>query len=676
MLREKIALLVGMMLVVVLYFWGHNVPETPFFVNLRTLLPNVGLALYDVILVSALAVTSGGIGRLLLGTHATHMSRAERVALESGLGLGILSLIVLAIGMIVQYHAGIWIIVLALLLVTIRQGWAWQGDFRAVVRVQPDSAWQSFIAWTSGFLLMLAFLLALAPPFAWDAMTYHLATPAQYLQDGRITTLASNHFAGFPQGMEMLYGLLMSVNSDSAPALLHFYTGSLALIATGGLIQRTTANANASALAVLLLLSSYSVWLLFGWAYVDLAMMTYGALILIVLTLWRAHKQAFWLVLAGALAGFALGVKYTAGGMIIALGLFVFLRQPRQVIRNGLIAGTAFALTFAPWAAKGLLLYDNPIYPYVFGGVAWDSLRSANFGAAGGGLFAEGLGWQVPWLPIAATVFGQEKLSPYAATLNIWLLTLPVALLLGWRRLDDDSRTLARDAALLAVPLVLFWMVLATTSGIGAQPRLMLIGAPVAAVLGTLAYHGITRWIKKPLDIQFILQAVIVITTLVALLDVVAHFASTRAIEYHTDAISETMYLANQDIYFVATDELQQRMDAGIIAPDSTVLFLWEPKSYDCPTRITCIPDVLYDNWARPILLGANPDTLMEQWRAEGVDYLLVSGLNTSEEIGYNFWLDAHGFAYTANVAFPAALAHDARIVWDGQIYKLYEWRE
>jgi len=196
-----------------------------------------------------------------------------------------------------------------------------------------------------------------------------------------------------------------------------------------------------------------------------------------------------------------------------------------------------------------------------------------------------------------------------------------------------------------------------------------LIGAPVAAVLGALAFQGIGRWAKKPLNMRFMLQTVIIITTLLGLMDVLAYFSKTRVLEYLTGEISADIYLANQDAYFPAIRHLATLPD------ESIVLLLWEPKSFYCPQRVTCTPDILYDNWAHPLLTGMDADSLIAQWQADGVDYLLVYGLNTGYNLGYDFWLDNHQFAYDANVQFPEILDHYADEVWSNNVYTLYEWQ-
>ena len=139
---------------------------------------------------------------------------------------------------------------------------------------------------------------------------------------------------------------------------------------------------------------------------------------------------------------------------------------------------------------------------------------------------------------------------------------------------------------------------------------------------------------------------------------------------YTAGTVSEDLYLQG-DSYFPALGHLEE------LPKDSTVQFMWEPKTYYCPDTITCIPDVLFDNWSRPLILGTEPDALMQQWRDAGVDYLLVYGLQTEYDVGYDFWLNQHESTYDVNSRFPDTLDNHMTRIWDdGKAYALYEWRD
>ncbi|MBZ0300790.1 MAG: glycosyltransferase family 39 protein [Anaerolineae bacterium] len=671
---KKIVLLLALVILLVLYFWAHNIGDQPV-ILLNGFVGLTGTAL-DLLTVGAIVAVGGGLGRYagrVLHLRTADLHPAEVVALEGGLGLGLLSIGTLLFGLIGLFNLSLWAALLVVALVLRRTVVGWLRSGRAVLAsaLRPRTRWERLIVVITGVLLAAALLFALAPPFAWDAMSYHLVGPWRYVQAGRITTQLDNHFLGFPQEVEILYGLaLILFGRATAAAPLHLYWGLLALLAMAGLVRRYTDRASAYT-SVLLLLSSYSLWRLFGVPYVDLAVMAYGALALVAITSWQQNRQS-WLLLAGILAGLGLGVKYTAVGLVLALAVFIFLAQPRRVVRNGLIFGGAALVTFLPWMLKGVLLYQNPIYPYWLGGPAWDSLRTANFSAAGSGLLSSDLAWQWFILPLSASIFGNEDFSPYGFTLGIWLLTMPLVLLVGWRELPDRARELARSAVRLALPMLAFWLVLAAWSGIGAQPRLMLFGLPVAAVLGALAFHSLSHWPKRPLDVDFLMRAALIMTVGLGFFNVAHDAAQAEFGRYYIENDADGFLRNNLGNYYAAMRELDS-LPAG-----SRVLFMWEPKSFYCPESIICIPDVLFDHWSWPLQRGAaEADTLMQQWREDGVDDLLVYGLDAGRNFGYDFWSRQHGSAWAENAQFPAKLAEYMELVWsDGFSYGLYRWRE
>jgi hypothetical protein len=63
--------------------------------------------------------------------------------------------------------------------------------------------------------------VALAPPFFYDALVYHLGLPWQALLDGRIAPHPENLFAAFPPLAQLIYAGPLAAGLDRAPALLH-----------------------------------------------------------------------------------------------------------------------------------------------------------------------------------------------------------------------------------------------------------------------------------------------------------------------------------------------------------------------------------------------------------------------------------------------------------------------
>lgn len=649
------AVLIGLLALLVGYYIHHKPIDL-------SLLLTFGGALLDLATLGLIAVIAGGLGRRGLAEF-DGISRVERVALECGAGLGLMSIIALVLGMVgLLTTLVLWAMIAVLGLAALPGMRGWLTDCRILTRrIRPATPWTRFLAIFVLVSLAAALLLALAPPVAWDSLMYHLVGPKMYLADGRILAHTENHYLGFPQGVEMLFTLAMGLfGRDTIP--VHFLLGILALLAAGG-ITRRYADVGAGWLAMVLLLSSYSIWLLFGWSYVDLGVMAYALLALIAFTRWRETQAEKWLLLAGIFAGLLLGVKYTAGLMLIALGVFVVYQSPRRMIRNGLILGVTAFIVFLPWMIRGLILYENPVYPFFFGGLNWDPMRESTFQVSDG-LLGTADAWQLIILPIAATIFGAEKGPGFSFTLGPWLLTTPLLVLIGWRWLDDRARSLAATCLLLIGVMFVFWIILSARWVLGMSPRQMAALVALSSVAGALGFHSLLRWPRKPFDLYFIARGILAFTLVLGMVEMLQTTIRSRVIPYFFTAISRDAYLDKEiGLYIEAMRELAK------LPNEPKVRLLWEPRAYYCP--VMCLADVLTDAWTYPIRNGAAPDEVFEAWRQEGSDYVLVF------DLGYNFYTDEDTRFTAENKLFPAVLERWMTPVWsDDFAYTLYAWRE
>jgi hypothetical protein len=405
--------------------------------------------------------------------------------------------------------------------------------------------------------------------------------------------------------------------------------GVFALVSVAGLVRRY-ADSDTGLLAAVILVCGYSMWLLFGQPYVDIALMTFGTLILTLILCWRETGRIEWLTLAGFCSGLAMGVKYTAAplpAVCVFVAIVYAFRTRREAIRSSLIVGGAALLAFLPWLVKGTVLYQNPIYPFVFNGVNWDSIKAAGYNTIGSGLLGSGNGWQLLVLPLAATVLGVEKGASYSFTAGPWLLTAPLLLIPGWFCLDERQRWLVRTSLVFSIPLIIFWLVMAAFTGMGTQTRLMTPILPLAAVWGALAFHSLSLWTRKPLDLHFVVRTMLIVTLVFAGIEVLQTTIHTGTVQYFMAEKDRDTYLfENLGSYYEAVRNL------ATLPADSRVRLMWEPRSYHCP--VTCIPDILFDRWTYPLAKGQTPDEVFQEWQREGDDYLLIF------EPGYEFVLD------------------------------------
>lgn len=672
-LRNVLILLIFIVLIT-LYMWGRNTPiqQSIWLRQAQT----ISAVIIDVLAVAILTTVSAGLGRRLaqvIGADFSRFSIPERIALPVAIGLGVIGGVNALLGLAGLFNSALILPVIVALILTFRDSQQWLHDVRQLQHIPNHitGGWHRFLLIVPLIFWGMALIMSLAPPVAWDAMTYHLLIPAHYLDAGRIMTTTDTHFFGFPQQLEMLYGLLMLITGrDTAPALMHLTIGTFGVMSISGLARRIAGDTTAL-LTGFLLMTAYGVWQLFSYAYVDLASLLYGATIISVLLAWRDDRRYSWLIVAGLLAGFALGTKYTNGGLILSIALFVTVTEPRRFIQNGLIAGVACLIAFAPWLLKGTLLYNNPIYPYVFDGAGWDALKSLTFNLSDRPLIETNpLQWIT--LPISAALFGGEYGAGFGFTSGPWLLTLPFGLIILRRYISEHARRHIWQFVMVALPMLIFWYGISAIGGIGAQPRLVMALFPVMALLAALTIQALEALPASAVNVGGMFRALLVLVTVITGLQASHTFTRSESAAYLAGATTRDDYLLkNLGAYYNAVHQLDEHVPAG-----ATVRFMWEPKGYYCPPTITCLTDTLFDHWAHPqITTGISADDLMNRWRDAG-EYLLIYGLDPEISNGYTLWLEVHDFFREQNEKFPQAVETHLTPIWtDGFAYTLYEFR-
>lgn len=259
----------------------------------------------------------------------------------------------------------------------------------------------------------------------------------------------------------------------------------------------------------------------------------------------------------GVIFGLALGVKYTAGSIGVALGVFLLIREPRRILPTARSSGSPPRWSSDCGRSRGIALYGNPIYPFVFNGVNWDAGRAASFSYTDRGFLATGDAWQIPIIPVSATVLGQDNVDTYGFTAGAWLLTSFLLLPLVWRDLDPRARELAKDGLVILLPLIAMWMVLAAWSITGTQTRLMLVALPAFAVTGALGFAGLANFPKKPLDVNWMVRTALAITVALGLFDVLNTFVKDKSAPYLLGQVTLDDYMyANTGAYYGALQHL------------------------------------------------------------------------------------------------------------------------
>lgn len=219
----------------------------------------------------------------------------------------------------------------------------------------------------AALLINLAYLLV--PPVFFDAVTYHLELPSRYLLEGRIFHVGENLYSGYPQLVEILYGAGLGLDGVALAGMISLTSFILTLALLWGWGRKRFGD-EGSAWGLAILALSPPLMILVGFFHNDwfAAFFTLAAVFLVM----EGSRQAGVMLLAGAMAGLALGCKYTslafafaaplaAGIMVDVLGKERFRAGPWLLfLASALIAGS-------PWYIKNLIFTGDPLYPLLSG---------------------------------------------------------------------------------------------------------------------------------------------------------------------------------------------------------------------------------------------------------------------------------------------------------------------
>ncbi|MBN1517469.1 hypothetical protein JXA32_12975 [Candidatus Sumerlaeota bacterium] len=365
--------------------------------------------LLPTLLVCLIFLSAGGIGSLFLRKQRRRVKDSGLYAVNClAIGLGFLSLSTLALGLAglwTQWPAWIFIgvifIAVAAVELTPEKNRKWHQLQLTAKPFAPCSKIEIALICALAALALLVFVRAFTPVLNYDALEYHLGGVGEWIKAGRIFRIPGNFYTAQPFNAEMLFGLGLLLEGDfwgHAPKLINFgfFCG---LIATANLLLRGIGATRALSLGGCLVFAMHP--LIIGYspstpafsvpiaaalkiisiqadsaragivfaAKNDLALAFFSAVALANLLAWIRTREIMHGVLAGIIAGLAIGCKYTAIGVILipcAIGLVPLTcewRDWKSLLKHeALFLGFAL-LVFSPWTLKNFTHYGNPLYP-------------------------------------------------------------------------------------------------------------------------------------------------------------------------------------------------------------------------------------------------------------------------------------------------------------------------
>lgn len=608
------------------------------FVHLQGVFSLLSTIIYGLIFAGA----GVGLGYSLLGQLWTDDMGIQRFSISAGFGMGLLGLL----GFIL---AGVglgngWLMLS--ILVSILAWLVWKGYVLSVfqdllvLRNEVSSTAKDaprWILWIAPCFLFLSFVLALGPRTeAFDGLLYHLANPSWWIRDGGITSI--NMFTyWFPSLMEGMYVWPLSAGLDLTPQLIHLLFALLCVLLTWDW-TRLLLGGRAAWWSLVLVLSMPSMPLLATWSYTDFGLIFYSLAALAALSNWSKAMDGRWILVCGSMAGFAMGIKYTSFILPVTIVLcLVWLLFKQKELLPGVLArfvGMSILSGF-PWYLRNLIWTGNPIYPFVFGGVYWDTFRADWYSNLG-----TGIGWSVARifsLPLTVTIGTRDlhyvdgRIGPF------YLILFPItvlALASIWRS-DRNRFRLFMFPLVFFVLSAAFWILGVIQTRELMQARLLwsaLIPLLPLMAAGILYLESRSTSI---LNYGSVFSAFAAITLCILLLEFLLFVVDQTPIRVTLGFESREDHMARTQ-----PDYSQELLLVNQTPSNSFVYLLYEPRSFGMDRRVQ--PDADLDNFSHDLYVYPTNDSLLSSWERLGYTHLLARKYFIEEgQAGYEKFSDA-----------------------------------
>jgi hypothetical protein len=417
----------------------------------------------------------------------------EWTSVALALGLTLLMTLMLALGLTrLLAPTPLWIILGALTIALRRRllrplmDW-WSRPSPQADAARPPAPRET---WPLVALLGLAFLLdlawALAPEVHYDALSYHLAVPKVYLAERRLLDVPQISGSYLVRLGDMLFTLGLALSGQILAKLLTLAVGVVAALGVYAL-GRAVFDARVGLWAAALFYATPQVSWLATTAYVDLTVALMLLTSLLALLRWRQSRRTGWVLVAGLLAGAAVGAKMNAFfglpvmGAMLVWDLWRADRATRPARARAVAVYAAGALLVAaPWYALAYAFTGNPLFPLL------------------NSVFKSPLMPLITWSPSAAH-FGVGA-SPRA------LLTLPLSVTFDTRRFDE---TLPRGGLGVALGLLPLAVVLAAVARRAVVGWLLAVAAVYLGLWAAIFQYG--RYYVPVLPVVLVLAVAAVV---------------------------------------------------------------------------------------------------------------------------------------------------------------------
>jgi hypothetical protein len=640
----------------ILYGFRQSMAEDPNLLVGRSAFGYTVLGIIVALLVITIALSVGGL--ILRGFRKSSLSSIDSLLIAVSLGLAGIGYAMLALGLL-----GILTpvaVVLTLSMLSFAGGLEFQKFIRGMpkllqeARVSYSSSgrWTKIVVWLSVAIFSVAFIDALAPPYDYDGLMYHLQGPKTFLNANRIFPDMDNWWNNYPFTIQMVFITGLAYDADFAAKLINLAYGAILIGAVARLSRLLLPKAEPwIAVAAMLAIPAFPRW--FSFAYIDVAWAAYVVLSVWCIFKWQRSSDQTQLIMGGLFAGLALASKYV--GVLdfgLLLGLLVYVgwaMGPRYLLRTVFLFSIIAAFVAFPWYLKNLVWLGSPIFPIELLEENPAQLRlDLNRAYVQSGL---GMGRSItdyirlPYrLYFNSIMFGQTSLE---------MPSLLFPLLILWPLAGGAAPVVILIAGLIRFVL---W------AGSSQQMSFLLPAFAFFSVAVGYLIHAISS--RSNWRIGFALRAFtigMVTLTLVALL---SHVFRSESYKVGVGSRSRDEFLTRTLEGYRARKFIKDHL-----AQDERVFLVGDGRRYYCPQQ--CVAEVDQFAWTRIALEGnMSTEAAATSLYADGITHMLLSW----PDINYLVQHDADGrvaesMEFLLSEFEPACL----RAVFDEEHATLYE---
>jgi len=357
----------------ILWKYGASYPELA---DLSEFAGFVGLVIgAKLLFVLALSVSAYGYGSRLFGRWMPDFeSLLEEWLVKTALGLVAVSYLMFALGLVQALYLPLGYAVLAGGII------AGARDIMGFLKRASGASRTVRVGFPvvvltalSAYFLLRGLYGAYLPPAGFDVLMYHLGVPKLYLNAHGIFPTPDINGSYFPFGIEMLYMLGMMLDGAISANLVNYGFAVMGGLAAALFCMRFLKESSGLVAFAVYVSVPMVVWLM-PQAYIEFALAGYTMLALHALAAWSSGSDRRWLFVAAIFTGFCMAIKYTG---VVTVGLFVLWMLADQVFisKTGLKKAVAGAGVFVglavmislPWYLKNIVMYHNPVYPFLPG---------------------------------------------------------------------------------------------------------------------------------------------------------------------------------------------------------------------------------------------------------------------------------------------------------------------